>query len=118
MDGNTILSGAEKPKPEAGKEGDFWINTRDWFIYGPKTSGQWGTGTYMLGPKEYLKNNRSNQGGGGTAPSSEPGGGGTGTVYSNAVLSDRHRQGHRRSRRQHHPRGQQPLGPEQPQQVD
>ena len=84
MDGNTILSGAEKPKPEAGKEGDFWINTRDWFIYGPKTSGQWGTGTYMLGPKEYLKNNRSNQGGGGTAPSSEPGGG-TGTVYSNTV---------------------------------
>ena len=38
----------------------------------------------MLGPKEYLRNNRSNQGGGGTAPLSEPGGG-TGTVYSNTV---------------------------------
>ena len=85
MDGNTILSGAEKPKPDAGKEGDFWINTRDWYIYGPKTSGQWGTGTYMLGPKHYLKNSRSNQGGGGTAPSSE-GGGGTGTVFSNNVF--------------------------------
>jgi hypothetical protein len=86
MDGNTILSGADKPKPDAGKEGDFWINTRDWYIYGPKTSGQWGTGTYMLGPKHYLKNSRDNQGGGGTAPSSESGGGGTGSVFSNQVF--------------------------------
>ena len=85
MDGNTILSGAEKPKPESGKEGDFWINTRDWYIYGPKTSGQWGTGTYMLGPKEYLRSNRGNQGGGGTAPSSEGGGGSLGSVFSNQV---------------------------------
>ena len=38
-----------------------------------------GSGTYMLGPKHYLKNGRdTNKSGGGTAPSSE-GGGGTGT---------------------------------------
>ena len=86
MDGNTILNAMDKPKPDAGKEGDFFINTRDWYIYGPKTSGQWGPGTYMLGPKHYLKNGRdtNKSGGGGTAPSNE--GGGTGTVFSNNVF--------------------------------
>ena len=84
-DGNTILHGMEKPQGSDGKDGDFYIWTREWFIYGPKTSGQWGTGTNMLAPKEYFKSNPNQSGGGGTAPSSEGGGGSTGSVFSNQV---------------------------------
>ena len=84
-DGNTILHGMEKPQGSDGKDGDFYIWTREWFIYGPKTSGQWGTGTNMLAPKEYFKSNPNQSGGGGTAPSNE-GGGGSGSVFSNQVF--------------------------------
>ena len=86
LDGNTILSGMEKPKLEDGREGDFYIWTREWYIYGPKTSGQWGTGTNMLAPKEYFKSSPNKSGGGGGSSPSSEGGTGTGSVFSNQVF--------------------------------
>jgi len=48
-DGNTIHSVEGAPGYDLGTEGDFAINTVDWEVYGPKASGQWGTGTPMIG---------------------------------------------------------------------
>jgi hypothetical protein len=34
-----------------GKDGDFYIDIRDWKAYGPKTGGKWGSGVALL-PKD------------------------------------------------------------------
>ena len=47
-DGKTVLSGAVDPTTE-GVNGDFYINTTSWQIFGPKTAGNWGTGTDLIG---------------------------------------------------------------------
>lgn len=50
VDGKTILTGTIPPTTE-GVEGDFYIDTVAWEIYGPKTSGSWGEGTSLIGPQ-------------------------------------------------------------------
>ena len=49
-DGKTVLSGAVDPTTE-GVDGDFYINTTSWEIFGPKTAGVWGTGSSLIGPQ-------------------------------------------------------------------
>ena len=49
-DGNTVLSGAGAPGAGTGNDGDFYIDTSNNDIYGPKTSGSWGSGTSLIGP--------------------------------------------------------------------
>ncbi|WEJ33859.1 hypothetical protein [Devosia sp. SD17-2] len=41
-DGNTLLNGEAGPASGLGKVGDFYLNTSNWDIYGPKTAGGWG----------------------------------------------------------------------------
>ncbi|MGO9022597.1 MAG: hypothetical protein ACLQVJ_30040 [Syntrophobacteraceae bacterium] len=49
--GNTIWSGAGAPASGTGNNGDWYINTSTWSIYGPKASGAWpGSGTSLVGP--------------------------------------------------------------------
>jgi hypothetical protein len=48
-DGNTILYGTAAPTTE-GVDGDFYIRTTTNFIYGPKASGTWPSGTSLVGP--------------------------------------------------------------------
>ncbi|MEP5612558.1 MAG: hypothetical protein ABJP45_09930 [Cyclobacteriaceae bacterium] len=48
QDGKTILSGAVAPTTE-GVDGDLYLNTATSDIYGPKTSGNWGSGTSLIG---------------------------------------------------------------------
>jgi hypothetical protein len=49
--GNTILHGTGAPTTAVGNNGDFYINTTAWLIYGPKSGGLWsGTGQNVLGP--------------------------------------------------------------------
>jgi hypothetical protein len=48
-DGKTVLSGTVAPTTE-GVDGDFYINTTTDEIYGPKTSGSWGSPTSLVGP--------------------------------------------------------------------
>lgn len=46
---NTILNGSGAPSSGLGNNGDFYIDTTANKIYGPKTSGAWGTGTSIVG---------------------------------------------------------------------
>jgi hypothetical protein len=50
--GNTIRNGSGPPDPSLGVAGDFYIDTTNHVIYGPKsnTSTNWGTGTSLIGP--------------------------------------------------------------------
>lgn len=50
--GNTISYGPGTPLPTQGTAGDFWIDTIDHVIYGPKTASGWPfVGTSMVGPR-------------------------------------------------------------------
>lgn len=48
-DGKTILNGTIDPSTE-GVDGDFYINTSTWYIFGPKTLGTWPSGQPIIGP--------------------------------------------------------------------
>lgn len=49
-DGRTLRSGTSAPTGSVGEDGDFYINTTTWQIYGPKTGGAWGSGVSLVGP--------------------------------------------------------------------
>jgi hypothetical protein len=46
---NTLRSGSSLPLPTLGANGDFYINTANWRVYGPKTTLNWGSGASMIG---------------------------------------------------------------------
>jgi len=48
--GATILTGSGAPSSGTGANGDVYIDTTAWEIYGPKASGAWGTATSLVGP--------------------------------------------------------------------
>ena len=48
--GRTILSGAGAPAGGLGDDGDFYLNTSAYSLYGPKASGSWGSPTSLVGP--------------------------------------------------------------------
>jgi hypothetical protein len=48
--GNTVLFGTTNPSNSAnGANGDFYINTTTWYIFGPKASNVWPSGTSLIG---------------------------------------------------------------------
>ena len=47
-DGKTLLNGSGVPGSGLGVDGDFYIDTANDNIYGPKASGAWGSGTSYL----------------------------------------------------------------------
>ncbi len=47
-DGLSVLNGTVDPTDDDGVDGEFWINTTDWTIFGPK-DGTWPDGVNMLG---------------------------------------------------------------------
>ncbi|HTF49428.1 MAG TPA: hypothetical protein VK735_18455 [Pseudonocardia sp.] len=51
-DGRTVLNGSGTPSGGLGADGDFYIDTTPGAIkiFGPKTSGTWGSGTNIAGP--------------------------------------------------------------------
>ena len=49
--GNTVLSGTINPATTIGANGDFYINTANRTMYGPKTAGAWGNATTLVGPQ-------------------------------------------------------------------
>lgn len=49
-DGKTILNGVGSPNGGAGVNGDFYIDTASWDIYGPKASDTWGSPSSLVGP--------------------------------------------------------------------
>jgi|SRR5262245_8145197 len=49
--GNSVLSGPTDPTNLDGRDGDYYINTSTYFIFGPKAAGFWPpAGTSMVGP--------------------------------------------------------------------
>ena len=48
-DGNTILNGPTNPTGLVGVDGDFYIQTTEGVIYGPKSMGMWGLPTSIVG---------------------------------------------------------------------
>jgi hypothetical protein len=50
LDGKTVLNGVTAPSAGTGVDGDFYIDTVTDLIYGPKTTGAWGSGTSIIGP--------------------------------------------------------------------
>lgn len=49
--GNVLLNGSGNPSNETGSNGDFYINTVNYDIYGPKASGAWGSPVSLIGPQ-------------------------------------------------------------------
>ena len=47
---NTILNGVGPPTAGIGNNGDFYIDTGNNAIYGPKAGGVWPAGTSLIGP--------------------------------------------------------------------
>lgn len=48
---NTVIrSGSGVPSAALGSDGDFYINSSVWSLYGPKTSGAWPFATSLIGP--------------------------------------------------------------------
>lgn len=43
-DGRTLLNGSGAPLSELGSDGDFYFDTTNWLIYGPKVEGAWPAG--------------------------------------------------------------------------
>ena len=50
VDGTAVLNGSGAPSAGLGVDGDFYIDTADDAIYGPKTAGAWGSATSLVGP--------------------------------------------------------------------
>lgn len=48
--GRTVLSGSGAPGAGVGANGDFFIDTTNWVIYGPKAGGAWPGGASLIGP--------------------------------------------------------------------
>jgi len=44
-EGGVMLSGTAAPAANLGYNGDFYLNSATWMVYGPKTAAGWGTGT-------------------------------------------------------------------------
>lgn len=40
-DGKSVISGENPPTSLIGKDGDYYVDTKTYFLYGPKTSGTW-----------------------------------------------------------------------------
>ena len=52
--GNTLLHGTGAPASGVGNNGDFYIDTAAWILYGPKAAGVWpGTGINVVGPTSW-----------------------------------------------------------------
>ena len=50
-DGKTVLNGSGVPSSGLGADGDFYIDTANNNLYGPKASGAWGSATSLVGPQ-------------------------------------------------------------------
>ena len=50
--GTSLLNGIGVPSSSLGIEGDFYLNTSNMNLYGPKTGSDWGSPTDLVGSQE------------------------------------------------------------------
>src|SRR6185369_2104627 len=51
LDGKTVLNGFGAPGGGLGVDGDFYLDTANAHLYGPKAAGAWGTYIDLVGPQ-------------------------------------------------------------------
>ncbi|QRQ85978.1 hypothetical protein [Cupriavidus oxalaticus] len=73
--GSAMLSGTTDPGPDVGQDGDFYLNTATWMLFGPKANGVWPAGVSIAGPA------------GGTGAQGNTGSGGNTGLAGNTILS-------------------------------
>lgn len=73
--GSAMLSGTTDPGPEIGKDGDYYLNTATWMLFGPKANGAWPAGVSIAGPA------------GGSGAQGNTGTGGNTGLAGNTILS-------------------------------
>lgn len=56
-DGSQIYSGTSAPQSSLGKEGDYYLNTNTFDLYGPKTNNGWGTPINLKGTANVMYSN-------------------------------------------------------------
>jgi hypothetical protein len=83
LDGNSLLHGSGYPKPEDGKDGDFFYSVTLVAIFGPKEGGVWGRPVFLR-PEDWGASQLGKPVGtsGGRTFASAMGGGGSGTVVT------------------------------------
>lgn len=79
--GGVVLTGSGPPPATLGQNGDLYIDTSAFSIYGPKTGTGWGSGSSLIGPQGD-KGDKGDQGEQGAS------GDGSGDLVSTANLSD------------------------------
>jgi hypothetical protein len=48
---STFFAGSINPSASQGQNGDFYLNTISYTLFGPKSNGSWGTGQSLIGPQ-------------------------------------------------------------------
>lgn len=48
LDGQSILNGSNNPPNSLGNDGDFYLNTTNYTLFGPKASGAWPSGVALV----------------------------------------------------------------------
>ena len=86
QDGNTILTAEGTPRPDLGVVGDYVIDKTRWNIYGPKSSGGWGSPTPLRGNGKGAAATRRDLSEG-VPTTGEGGSGGGGIIYNTSNLS-------------------------------
>ena len=84
QDGNTILTSEGTPRPDLGVVGDYVIDKTKWNIYGPKSSGGWGSPTPLRGNGKGAAVTKRDLSDG--VPTTGDGGGGGGLRYNTSNL--------------------------------
>jgi hypothetical protein len=60
IDGKSVLNGITDPTSSTGNNGDFYINTTNNKIFGPKANGAWPAGVSLIGPQGTNSGSTSN----------------------------------------------------------
>ena len=60
LNGYSVLNGTVSPTSGIGVNGDFYINTANNTLFGPKTGGAWSVGTSLVGPQGIAGTNGTN----------------------------------------------------------
>src|SRR5690606_30831247 len=53
-DGSQILSGTSAPTTSLGQDGDYYLRANTYDLYGPKTSGAWGSPINLKGSTDVM----------------------------------------------------------------
>lgn len=80
--GGTVLTGAGAPGNNIGADGDYYLDTNTWTLYGPKANGQWPAGVVLAGQPG------SGSGGSGGTGGGTPVGNGSHVLYGSGAPTD------------------------------